>query len=71
MIVPKKPIWMRKSTYLNQIVRTFMKQAQPCFYSGPFSIVGLVLRLRLEDDYPDRAKIQAEIDALSVAIVLA
>jgi len=71
MIVPKKPIFMRKSTYLNLIVRTFMEQARPCVYSGPFSIVGLVLRLRLENDYPDRAKIQAEIDALSVAIVLA
>ena len=71
MIVPRKPIFMRKSTYLNHIVRTFMEQTPPRFHSGPLSIVALALRLRLEKDYPDRAKIQCEIDALSIAIMMA
>lgn len=75
MIVQKKPLWMRKGAYLERLVKTFMNQIPDIFRYGKYSLIQpeilINIYMRLEQAYPDRALLQAEIDDLSETLLQA
>lgn len=68
MIVPKKPFWMRKATYLQCIVDTFSDQIPDILvkrYSPAVALFKAALCFNLLKAYPDRNKLQEIIDKFS------
>lgn len=72
MIVPKKPFWMRRATYLHHLVDTFFDQAPEIVlqrYSPVIPLCKIALAFKLTRAYPDRNKLQEVIDEYSEVIL--
>ena len=72
MIVPKKPLLMRKSKYLRILTDTFRDQIPMYLRTGPISFLIAILMIGFThyvySAYPDRNELQKVIDAYSVKI---
>ena len=74
MIVPKKPFWMRKVTYLRYIADTFIDQVPDIVlktYPPAIALFQLTLYFNLTMAYPDRNKLQEIIDKYSEIVLKA
>lgn len=74
MIVPKKPFWMRKVTYLRHIADTFIDQVPDIVlktYPPAIALFQLTLYFNLTMAYPDRNKLQEIIDKYSEIVLKA
>ena len=72
MIVPKKPFWMRRATYLRYLVDTFFNQAPEIVlqrYSPVIPLCKIALVFKLTCAYPDRNKLQEVIDEYSEVVL--
>lgn len=72
MIVPKKPFWMRRATYLQHLVDTFSDEIPDIFhkcYSPAVAILTISLCFNLALAYPDRNKLQEIIDKYSEVLL--
>ena len=72
MIVPKKPFWMRRATYLSRIVDTFSDEIPDIFhkhYSPAVALFTISLCFNLTMAYPDRNKLQEIIDKYSEIVL--
>ena len=72
MIVPKKPFWMRRATYLRHITDTFINQVPDRIlknYSPAVALFKLALIFNLTMAYPDRNKLQEIIDKYSEIVL--
>lgn len=72
MIVPKKPFWMRRATYISRIVDTFSDQMSDIIrdrYSPGVALLTVALCFNLAMAYPDRNKLQEIIDIFSEIVL--
>lgn len=72
MIVPKKPFWMRRATYLHHLIDTFFDQVPDIVlsrYSPGMAVFKITLAFNLTEVYPDREKLQGIIDIYSEIIL--
>ena len=72
MIVPKKPFWMRRATYLSRIVETFSDEIPDIIhkrYSPGVALFTVALCFNLAMAYPDRNKLQEIIDKFSEIVL--
>lgn len=74
MIVPKKPLLMRKSKYLRILTDTFRNQIPTYLCTGPISFLIAILMIGLTHSvynaYPDRNELQKVIDEYSAKILM-
>lgn len=74
MIVPKKPLLMRRMKYLRILADTFRNQIPPYLCTGPISLLTAVLMFDLSFQlciaYPDRNELQKVIDVYSARVLI-